>query len=100
MKKNQNQNNEKNIFSKTQLAFFAKELKEAGSFDDLMIKKKAIERADGRTLIFTYQNIAKYRETHLIGAYKSLRPYFNTKVPYSFWTQLYIALKRDVCPSR
>jgi hypothetical protein len=85
--------NNHSIFSETQLSFFDKEMNDAGGFDDLMIKKKAIERANGRIFIFTYQNIAQYRETHLTGVYKPLRPFFNTKVPYSFWGQLYVALK-------
>ncbi len=80
--------------TKTQLKFFEDELKELGSFDDLMIKKKAIERdKNGKIYTFTYQDIQKYKETHLIGVYEKLRPYFNTKVPYAFWSQLYIALK-------
>ena len=92
--------NKKFIFSKVQLSFFAKELKEAGGFDDLMLKKKAIERIDGRTVITTHQDIKKYKEFFLTGVYKSLRPAYKTKVPYSFWCQLYIALKRNMCPSK
>ena len=79
--------------TKSQLSFFAKELQEAGGFDELMIKKKAIEKNNGKIYIFTYQDFEKYKEIHLIGVYKSLRPAFITKVPYSFWSQLYIALK-------
>jgi len=87
-------------FTSSQLSFFAKELKEAGGFDELMITKKALERIDGRSLIITYQNAKDYREKYLKGKYRSLRPYFNTKVPYSFWSQLYIALRRNMCPSK
>ncbi|MFA6924726.1 MAG: hypothetical protein WC223_10805 [Bacteroidales bacterium] len=98
MKKNQK--NKQNIFSKTQISFFAKELQEAGSFDELMIKKKAVEESNGRVYILTYSNILLYRKIHLIGVYKLLRPYFNTKVPYSFWSQLYSALKKNIRPSK
>ena len=87
---------EQYIFSKIQLSFFSKELKEAGGFDDLMLTKKAIERIDGRTVITTYNNIEKYKESFITGKYKSLRPVYNTKVPYSFWSQLYIALKKNM----
>ncbi len=86
--------------TKTQLSFFAKELEEAGGFDDLMIKKKAIERNEGKIYTFTYKDIDKYKETHLIGEYEKLRPYFNTKVPYAFWSQLYIALKGGIASSK
>ncbi len=80
--------------TKAQLKFFAEELEEAGSFDNLMIIKKAIERDDyGKIYTFTYKEIEKYKEIHLTGAYEKLRPYFNTRVPYAFWSQLYIALK-------
>jgi len=91
-----NKKTEQYIFSKIQLSFFAKELNEAGGFDDLMLKKKAIERIDGRTVITTYNNIEKYKESFLTGRYKSLRPVYNTKVPYSFWCQFYIAIKKNM----
>ena len=80
--------------TKKQLNFFAEELEQAGSFDDLMILKKAIERDEkGKIYTFTYKNIDKYKESYLTGVYEKLRPHFNTKVPYAFWSQLYIALK-------
>ena len=79
--------------TKAQISFFAEELQEAGGFDELMIKKKAIEKNEGKIYTFTYKDIEKYKETYLTGVYEKLRPYFNTKVPYAFWSQLYIALK-------
>ena len=79
--------------TKAQLALFKKELQEAGGFDELMIKKKAIEKNEGKIYTFTYKDIERYKETHLTGVYKKLRLHFNTKVPYAFWSQLYIALK-------
>jgi hypothetical protein len=74
------------------LTFFAKELNEAGGFDDLMIKKKALERINGSSFIITHNNIQEYKEKYLTEKYRPLRPYFNTKIPYSFWSQLYVAL--------
>ncbi len=100
MTKNKIIQNKPYKFSKPQLSFFAKEINEAGGFDDLMLKKKAIEQIDGRMFIITHQDIKKYKNAFLIGIYKSLRPAYNTKVPYSFWSQIYIALKRNMCASK
>lgn len=80
--------------TKPTLIFFAEEIKKAGSFDELMIKKQAVEPKNEAYAILTYDNIREYKKKYLIGKYKSLCPYFNTKVPYSFWCQLYMALKR------
>jgi len=88
------------IFSKSHLSFFAKEMKEAGGFEDLMLKKKSIERIDGRTVINIFPDIEKYKDSFLTGKYKSLRSDYKTKVPYSFWSQFYIALKRNMRPSK
>ena len=82
------------------LSFFVKELKEAGGFDELMILKKALERIDERSIIIKYPNAKDYREKYLTGKYRSLRPFYKTKVPYSFWSQLYIVFKREMCPSK
>ncbi len=87
-------------FTKSQLSYFAKELEEAGGFDELMISKKALEKVKERYSIITYQNTKEYREKYLKGKYRSLRPFFNTKVPYSFWSQLYIALRRSMYLSK
>ena len=100
MIKNNKTKTRKLKITKAQLSFFAKELEEAGGFDELMIKKKAIEKNEGKIYTFTYNDIEKYKETHLIGIYEKLRPYFNTKVPYAFWSQLYIALKGGVASSK
>lgn len=82
------------------LSFFVQELKEAGGFDELMILKKALERIDERSVILTYPNAKDYREKYLTGLYRPLRPYYNTKVPYSFWSQLYIVFKRNMGSSK
>jgi len=100
MIKNNKSTNRKLKITKNQLSFFAKELEEAGGFDELMIIKKAIERNEGKIYTFTYKDIDKYKETHLVGIYEKLRPCFNTKVPYAFWSQLYIALKGGIASSK
>jgi hypothetical protein len=81
-------------FSTVHLSLFAKELKEAGGFDELMFKKKSLGTRDSGSYILTYENIDEYKERFLTGDYESLRPRYNTKVPYSFWSQLLIALRR------
>jgi hypothetical protein len=88
--------NKPNTFSKIQLSLFADELKEAGGFDELMISKKALERVNGRSYILSYQNSKEYKKQYLTGKYRGLRPFFNTKVPYSFWSQLYLAVRRNL----
>jgi len=88
-----------NTFTRIHLLLFAKELKGAGGFDELMIIKKALERKDGRSYILSYQNIKEYKKQYLTGKYRGLRPFFNTKVPYSFWSQLYLAVKKSMSPS-
>lgn len=87
-------------YTSSQINFFVKEIKEAGGFDELMISKKALEKVDERYSIITYQNTKEYKEKYLKGKYRSLRPFFNTKVPYSFWSQLYIALRRSMYLSK
>jgi len=81
-------------YSRGQLTFFAKEIKEAGGFDELMIRKQALEAREDSSFILTFDNIEEYKEKYLSGVYETLCPFFNTKVPYSFWSQLYIAIKR------
>lgn len=82
--------------TKPTLIFFAEEIKKAGSFDELMIKKRAVEPKNGAYAILTFDNIKEYKKKYLTGKYKSLCPYFNTKVPYSFWCQLYMAVRRKM----
>jgi hypothetical protein len=82
------------------LSTFAEELKEAGGFDELMITKQALEQKEDCYSIPRYENVEEYKEKYLTGKYKTLRPYYNTRVPYSFWSQLYIALKKKLHPSK
>lgn len=88
--------NPKCKFTSKQLALFAKEIDKAGGFDELMITKKALEPRNGAYAILTYENIKEYKRKFLTRDYEALRPCFNTRVPYSFWCQLYMALKRKM----
>jgi len=88
-----NLNSKNYTYTSGQLDFFAKEIKKAEGFDELMILKKALDRKEDGYFIASYENIEEYKEKYLTGKYESLRPVFDTKVPYSFWSQLFIALK-------
>ena len=77
-----------------QLRFFQKEIDEAGGVDELMLKKEALERIDGMTLITIYKDIEGYREKYLTGVYESLQTNYNTEVPYVFWSKLFDMLQR------
>lgn len=92
--------NKKFTITLNQLKFFAKEINEAGGFDELMIKKQALEPQNGAYAILTYENEDEYKKKFLIKSYRSLRHYYKTKVPYSFWSQLYMALRRKTILSK
>ena len=77
-----------------QLNFFQKEIEEAGGVDELMIKKEALERTNGTTIIAIYKDIEGYRKKHLTGVYESLATNYNTEVPYVFWSKLFEMLLR------
>lgn len=79
-------------FTKAQLRFFRRELEKAGSSDELMKQKEALKAETGTTVIAIYKNQHEYREKFLIGVYEPLREYYNTDVPYVFWSKLYDAL--------
>ena len=87
-------------YTSKQLALFAKEIKKAGGFDELMIKKQALEPKNGAYAILKYEKVKEYKKKYLTRDYKSLRPCFNTKVPYSFWSQMYMAYKRKMILSK
>ncbi|HKR03961.1 MAG TPA: hypothetical protein VJY62_04930 [Bacteroidia bacterium] len=83
-------------FRKEHLKQFKKELKMAGSFDELMLQKKAIQRKMGMKYIEIYKDIDQYKSTFLTGAYESLRPFYETEMPYVFWSALHeIILNND-----
>ena len=87
-------NRKVDIYTSEHLSLFEKELKEAGAFNELMFRKNAFVRKNESIFIVIYDNIDEYREKFLIGEYESLRSVFKTKVPYTFWSKLYIELRR------
>lgn len=79
-------------FTSAHFEKFRKELNKAGSFDALMFKKQALKRYRGMKYIALYNDIEKYKEKHLTGVYKTLRPMYDTEMPYIFWSELYESL--------
>jgi hypothetical protein len=76
------------------LSLLEKELNEAGSFNEFMFRKNAFVRKNESIMIVIYNNVEEYKEKFLTGEYKSLHHIYNTKVPYTFWSKLYIELRR------
>jgi hypothetical protein len=76
-------------FTEKHLQRFRKELKKAGNFDELMLKKKALKRYLGMKYICLIKDIEGYKHKHLKGIYKSLHPMYDTEMPYIFWSSLY-----------
>ncbi len=79
-------------FTKAQLRFFRRELGKAESTDELMKQKEALKTDDSTTVIAIYKDQQEYKEKFLTGVYEPLREYYNTDVPYVFWSKLYDAL--------
>ncbi len=86
--------NKPSHFSYGQLKYFAKELEEADGFNELMFRKRAFIRKNGSIFIAIYENINEYKEKYLTGEYESLRSIYKTKIPYTFWSKLYLELKK------
>ena len=59
-----------------------------------MLKKEALKRKNGMTIITVIKDIEGYRKKYLTGVYESLQTNYNTEVPYVFWGKLYEMLKR------
>ena len=76
-------------FTEAQLNNLRSELDDAGSFLKLMRKKKAITRTMGMQYIRICNDIESYKQKYLTGVYESLRPYYETEMPYLFWTGMY-----------
>lgn len=89
-----NKKDKLNNLSSGQLKYFAKELEEADGFNELMFIKRAFIRKDGSIFIAIYENITEYKEKYLIGEYESLCSIYKTKIPYTFWSKLYIELNK------
>lgn len=68
------------------------EVAQAGSFYSLMIQKKAIRQENGVKYIALVYDIEKYKQKYLCGIYKSLRPMYDTEMPYIFWQDMYAML--------
>jgi hypothetical protein len=82
--------NEKTFpFTKEHIKAFKKEIHEAGSFNALMFRKNALQRKKGMMFIRNYRNIEKYKSKFLTGVYESLRPMYDTEMPYIFWSALH-----------
>lgn len=76
------------MFTKVQLNAFKKELKQAGGFDALMLKKEALKAKLQMKYICLQKNIEDYRSKFLIGIYEPLKKYYDTEVPYVFWSAM------------
>lgn len=81
-------------FSETQLAKFKEELDAAGGFDELMVIKEALNRKSAAEYDVQYHDIETYKKKFLTNEYKSLQEFYDTEIPYSFWSEFYQALKR------
>ena len=83
-------------FSLTHLIKFRRELKKAGSFEALMVQKQALGREMGMKYIKMFNDIEEYKRKHLVGVYATLRPMYDTEMPYVFWSELHrMLLKRE-----
>lgn len=82
-------------FSTNQLKKFKEELDAAGGFDELMVIKNALNRkADKEYTVQYHDDVEAYREKFLTGEYESLREFYDTEIPYSFWSTFYETLRR------
>lgn len=83
-------------FTKAQLDQFELELREAGSFEELMIQKHALERKDGKTTILRYSDIEVYKKCFWTGVYNEPLDFtFNTDVPYVYWSRMYEQIMKE-----
>src|SRR5690349_3398209 len=87
-------------FTSKHIIKFKRELFRAGDFDSLMRKKLALKQEQDKPLITRYDNIEGYKMKFLIGVYATLRPYYNTEIPYVFWSKLYELLQKGGTANR
>lgn len=81
-------------FSNEALDQFAAELALAGSFEKLMIQKKAIKKRRNAFVLLHYQHPYHYSHRFLTGPYAEYRPVFEEiKLPYDFWLQVHWAFQ-------
>ena len=82
-------------FTSVHFSKFRKELEDAGGFDKLMLKKKALLRRRKMKQINIYYDIEKYKRKFLIDEYESLREFYDTEMPFVFWNAMYETLLRN-----
>jgi hypothetical protein len=76
-------------FTQEHIKEFKKELKRAGGFEELMSQKQAMQGKMGMKYIGLYKDIQEYKNKFLTGVYESLRPMYDTEMPYVFWSALH-----------
>lgn len=81
-------------FKAKQLKFFRKEIDESGGFHQLMFSKHALEHFKGMKFIRNHRNKYLYRSKFLNGIYESLKPFYDTEMPFVFWSAMYETLQR------
>ena len=79
-------------FTMHQLIKLREELDDAGSFIELMVSKKAVTQKKDIDYVAIYNDIEKYKSTYLIGVYEPLRAFYDTEMPYTFWSEMYDVL--------
>jgi|ERR1041385_4417467 hypothetical protein len=81
-------------FSEKQLTKLREELDTAGGFDELMVVKEALSQKADAEYAVEYHNPEAYKEKFLTGEYESLKEFYDTEIPYSFWSTFYETLRR------
>lgn len=81
-------------FTEIQLKKLEKEIDNAGSFDKLMIQKKALSIKDGIKYISSFTDIEGYKGQFLTGVYKPLQEMYDTEIPLVFWSDMNDTLQR------
>jgi len=79
-------------FTEVQLLHFRKELKRFGGFHGFLFQKKALDKRMGMKYMCQYRNIEMYRHKYLVGIYEPLRPFYDTEMPFVFWSEMYEVL--------
>jgi hypothetical protein len=93
--KNKNQKEANTFpFTESHIKKFKSELEQAGGFEELMVKKKAMKKENEITFVTTFDEIESYKKAFLTGEYESLQPFYDTEMPYTFWIELYRILQR------
>ncbi len=82
-------------FTREQLEKFRDEIEEAGGFENLMSKKKAIIKRGDIEDVATYKNIQSYKRKYLTGVYVPLREMYDTEMPFVFWNDMYEMLQKS-----